>query len=84
VVLAVAFSGDLRKYPNEQSPGTALLSAPPSHWRMPAKMAMRWAKSVAGASEKDAPELTRNQAKFFLQTIENTIELDKLIHLKIV
>jgi hypothetical protein len=44
---------------------------------MPAKMAMRWAKSVAGASEKDAPELTRNQAKFFLQTIENTIEFDK-------
>jgi hypothetical protein len=37
---------------------------------MPAKMAMRWAKSVAGASEKDAPELTRNQAKFLYKQLK--------------
>jgi len=37
---------------------------------MPAKMAMRWAKSVAGASEKDALELTRNQAKFLYKQLK--------------
>jgi hypothetical protein len=70
VVLAVAFSGDLRKYLSAPGWGVGLLSAPTRDRLMPTKMAMRWAKSVAGASEKDAPELTRNQSKFLYKQLK--------------